>query len=93
MNGFDGFALTVMLAGAEVALQPSAFVTVTQYSPAVVTAIDRVVAPFDQRYEADSVAVSVTEPPSQNVVGPLGVITAVAGARTVTAVGADVALQ
>ena len=33
------------------------------------------------------------EPPAQNVVGPLGVIVAVSGVLTVTAVSADVALQ
>jgi len=94
ITGVVGFALTVMLVGAEVALQPFAFVTVTQYSPALVSVIDWEVAPFDQRYEVDSGAVSVTEPPLQNVVGPLGVTTAVAGAaRTVTGVGVDVALQ
>jgi hypothetical protein len=38
--------------------------------------------------------VSVTEPPAQNVVGPLGVITGVAGfALTVTEVDTEVALQ
>jgi len=39
-------------------------------------------------------AVSVTEPPAQNVVGPPAVITGVGGvALTVTVVAADVALQ
>src|SRR3954471_14158994 len=35
-----------------------------------------VVAPFDQRYDAPLLAVSVTLPPGQNVVGPLAVIVA-----------------
>ena len=49
---------------------------------------------MDQRYEVDAGAVSVTEPPAQNVVDPLGVITGVDGfALTVTVVAADVALQ
>ena len=55
--------------------------------------IDDVVAPFDQRYEAPALAVSVTEPPAQNVVGPEGVIVAEGSAFTVTAVAALVALQ
>ena len=61
--------------------------------PAFVTSIDCVVAPFDQRYDAPALAVSVTEPPAQNVVGPDGVIVAVGVALTVTVVAADVALQ
>jgi hypothetical protein len=44
--------------------------------PEVVTLIDCVVAPFDQRYEEPALAVSVTEPPAQNVVGPEAVIAA-----------------
>ena len=43
-----------------------------------------VVAPFDQRYEEPELAVSVTDPPSQNVVGPDGVIVAAGSALTVT---------
>jgi hypothetical protein len=42
--------------------------------PEVVTVIDCVVAPFDQRYDVPAVAVSVTLPPLQKVVGPPGVI-------------------
>ena len=57
------------------------------------TSIDDVVAPFDQRYDEPALAVSVTEPPSQNVVGPDGVIVAAGVAFTVTAVAALVALQ
>ena len=49
ITGVDGFALTVTVVAAEVALQPLAFVTVTLYEPEVVTLIDCVVAPFDQR--------------------------------------------
>jgi hypothetical protein len=94
MTGVDGFALTVTVVAAEFALQPLAFVIVTLYWPDVVTLIDCVVAPFDQRYEADAGAVSVTEPPAQNVVAPLVLITGVDGfALTVTVLAADVALQ
>jgi len=49
ITGVDGLALTVTDVAAEVALQPLAFVTVTLYEPEVVTLIDCVVAPFDQR--------------------------------------------
>ena len=55
--------------------------------------IEGVVTPFDHKYEFAVLAVSVTLPPSQNVVGPPAVIVGVAGAFTVTAVGALVALQ
>jgi len=75
-----GSGLTVTLAGADVALQP-AFVTVTVYVPPVETVIDGVVAPFDQEYDdAPLAADNVTEPPAQNVVGPLAVIAASGGA-------------
>ena len=57
------------------------------------TSIDGVVAPFDQRYDEPALAVSVTEPPTQNVVGPEGVIVAVGSAFTVTVVAALVVLQ
>jgi hypothetical protein len=70
----SGFTLT--FTGAETAVQPP-LVMFTVYVPAVVTMIDCVVAPFDQRYDAAGSAVSVTLPPSQNVVGPLGVTFAV----------------
>jgi hypothetical protein len=94
ITGIDGFAFTVTVIGADVALQPLAFVTVTLYEPDVVTSIDCVVAPFDQRYDVALGAVSVTEPPSQNEVAPEGEMTGVAGlAFTVTLVEADVALQ
>jgi hypothetical protein len=55
--------------------------------------MDCVVAPFDQRYESPALAVSVTEPPLQNVVGPAAVIVASGAAVTVTVAGAEVVLQ
>jgi hypothetical protein len=61
--------------------------------PAVVALIDCVVAPVDQRYDELAEAVSVTEPPAQNVVGPPAVIVAVGLAFTITTVAAEVALQ
>ena len=42
--------------------------------PLALTAIDCVVAPVDHRYDTPAVAVSVTLPPAQKVVGPEGVI-------------------
>ena len=59
----------------------------------MLTVIDGVVAPVDQRYELPALAVSVTEPPGQNVVGPLAVMVAAGAGFTVTDVGDDVALQ
>ena len=55
--------------------------------------MDCVVAPVDQRYDAPRDAVSVTEPPAQNVVGPEADGRRWAAALTVTAVAAEVALQ
>jgi hypothetical protein len=59
----------------------------------VLTTIDAVVAPVDQRYVAPLDAVSVTLPPAQKVVGPPAVMLAVGFALAVTEVGEDVALQ
>ena len=61
--------------------------------PLALTLIDCVVAPFDQAYDAPLLAVSVTEPPAQNVVGPPALIVALGSGLTVTLVGAEVALQ
>jgi hypothetical protein len=89
-----GRGLTVTVVAALVALQPFALVTVTLYDPDALTAIDWVVAPVDHRYDPLAIAVSLTRPASQNVVGPLGEITGVSGVGlTVTAVAALVALQ
>src|ERR1051326_7343934 len=89
-----GFGLTVTSVAAEVALQPLPFVTVTVYEPDDVTIIDCVVAPVNQEEVKACGAPSVTEPPAQNVVEPLGVIVGVAGfGFTVTVVAAEVALQ
>ena len=53
--------------------------------------MDCVVAPFDQVFPVAEEEVKVTEPPVQNVSGPLAVIVGVAGSGfTVTAVEADV---
>jgi hypothetical protein len=91
--GVGGFAFTVTAVAGDVALQPFALVTVTVNEPEAVTLIDCVVAPFDHEYELPLDAVSVTEPPAQNVVGPEAVIVAAGSGLTVTFVAADVAVQ
>src|SRR5260221_11935849 len=81
-----GLALTVTTVGALVAVQPLALPTVTLKLPLALTVMACVVAPFDQRYDEALLAVSVTLPPAQNVVGPPAVIVATGFALTVTAV-------
>ena len=61
--------------------------------PLALAAIDCVVAPVDQRYDAPLDAVRVTLPPAQNVVGPPAVMLTAGFAFTVTAVADDVVLQ
>ena len=92
ITGVAGAALTTTFVAVLVAEQPFV-VTVTLYEPAVVTLIDCVVAPFDQSHESPLDAVSVTDPPSQKVVGPPAEIVAAGGWFTVTTFGADVAEQ
>jgi hypothetical protein len=58
-----------------------------------VTLIDGVVAPFDQRYDEPVLAVSVTDPPVQNEVGPEALIVAAGAGKAVTVVAEEVALQ
>ena len=82
---------TVTTTGDEVALHEP-LETVTVKLPDVVTLIDCVVAPFDHRYAVPAVAVRVTLPPAQNVVGPEAVMLALTE-LTVTVAGADVAGQ
>lgn len=54
--------------------------------------MDCVVAPFDQKLFVAEEDVSVTEPPEQNVVGPLAVMVGTAGiVFTTTFTGADAA--
>ncbi len=61
--------------------------------PESLTVIDCVVAPFDQSHDEPADAVSVTEPPVQNVVGPDALVVAAGLSFTVTDVAALVALQ
>jgi hypothetical protein len=77
----NGLTVTVWLWEA---LQPLALLAVTVYVPPSEMVMDAVVARFDQRYADPPEAVSVTEPPSQNVVGPSGVIWATGSGLTVT---------
>jgi hypothetical protein len=84
---------TATTAGAEVAEQPLAFVTVSVYVPATDTVIDCVVAPVDQRLPVAEDEVKVIAVPSQeSKAGPLMVGVATAG-FTVTMKGAEVAWQ
>jgi hypothetical protein len=54
--------------------------------------MDCVVAPLDQKLFVAEEDVRVTEPPAQNVVGPLAVIVGTAGiVFTITLTGADAA--
>jgi hypothetical protein len=55
--------------------------------------MEDVVAPVDQRYDDPALAVSVTDPPSQNVVAPDALIVGSGLGLTVTVVPAEVALQ
>src|SRR5262245_25950538 len=80
-----GSGLTVTLTGAESAEQP-ALVTRTVYEPDWETLIDCVVAPLDQSQLVPCGALSATEPPSQKVVGPEGVMVACGGSTTRTVV-------
>jgi len=85
-----GFAVTAK--AADVAEQPFALVTVTEYEPAAETVIDCVVAPVDQALPVAEDDVSVMVLPVQNELGPLMVGVA-GGGFAVTAKAAEVALQ
>ena len=79
----EGAALAVTFTAGAVPLQPVASITVTLYEPEVDTVIDCVVAPVDQLYLLPALAVRVTLPPVQKLVGPPAVIIGVK-APTVT---------
>lgn len=88
-----GTGFTVTVVPGEVAEQPLAFVTITLKVPLDVTSIDCELAPFDQSQEVPALAVSVTDPPSQNVVSPDAAIVAAGSGFTVTVVAGEVELQ
>ena len=88
--GVAGKAFTVTVVVAEAAEVQVPLFTETEYVPDSDTVIDCVVAPFDQRFPVADDEVSVTLPPSQNVVAPDAVIVGVVGAALiVTTVAAD----
>ena len=88
-----GFEFTVTAVTVEVAKHPAALVTVTVKFPVAVTLIDCVVAPVDHNQDAPALAVNVTFPPLQKVVGPPAEMVAVGLAFTVTVVAEDVLLH
>jgi hypothetical protein len=69
-------SLTVTTVFVDVAVQPP-LEKLTLYVPLSVTTMDGVVAPFDQVIPVAAEDIKVTEPPSQNVVGPDAVIVGV----------------
>ena len=87
-----GAGVTLTFVAAEESLQPLV-VTVTLKEPLVVTVIDCVVSPVDQRYESAAEAVRMTSSPAQNDVGPSAVIVATGFGVTETFVAGDVSLQ
>ncbi|MEO6486922.1 MAG: hypothetical protein ABIO78_03150 [Thermoanaerobaculia bacterium] len=92
-TGVAGAGRTVTDCGLDVAVQLPESVTVTLKMPLAFTMIDCVIAPFDHEYDEPGLAVSVTLPPAQKVVGPDAVMLAVGVVVTVTVVGAEVAEQ
>lgn len=79
MIGTEGIRFTVTLIGAEGAEVHPSCVWVTVYEPLSPTVIEEVSSPVDQVFPVAEDEVSVTEPPSQNVIGPPDVITGAAG--------------
>lgn len=84
-----GFAVT--LVAVEWLIQPPFWVTDTVNVPDVLAVIDWVVAPLLHNQELPADAVSVTLPPSQNVVAPEALMIAGGLLFTVTAVAAELA--
>ena len=83
--GVAAAGLATTFTGAEVTEQPVAFVTLTVTDCVVLTTMDCVVSAVDQSHDEPALAVNVTLPPLQKVVGPEGVMVAV-GVETLTAV-------
>ena len=80
MVGTTGFGFTVTLVAADKPEEhPDASCSMV-YAPVVVTVMDWVVSPVDQRFPDVAEEVKVTDPPAeQNVVGPLVVIVGTVG--------------
>jgi hypothetical protein len=93
IEGADGVVVTVTTVLADVALQDPE-VTVTERVTEVVTVMDCVVAPFDQRLPVELLEVRITLPPGQNESGPLALIVGVGmEVFTVTTTAAEVAVE
>ncbi|MNY16563.1 hypothetical protein D3C86_1498320 [compost metagenome] len=90
--GTGGNELTVTVCGAEVPEEHPFEITCTRKVPELLTVMDCVVAPLDQKLLLGDEDVNVTDPPAQNVVEPLAVIVGTAGiVLTITFTGADAA--
>jgi len=76
--GTEGNAFTVIPIGEETA-EHKPLSTVTEYEPEAKTVIDCVVSPVDQMLSVVDEDVKITDPPEQNVVGPLAEMVGVAG--------------
>ena len=88
--GVTGVGFTVVFVEADTPEEHPANICSTVYEPAVVTVIDCVVSPVDQRFPLEAEEVSTTELPEQNVVGPPAVIVGTGGIGfTVTIVEED----
>lgn len=77
--GTAGFGFTVTLVVADAPEEHPRKICSTVYDPVVVTVIDWVVSPVDHRFPEEAEEVKVTDPPSQNVIGPEAVIVGTAG--------------
>ena len=95
MSGVAGFgSASTLVTAEETDEHPAALLTVTLKLPVLFTTMLCIVSPLFHKYDAAALEVNVTLPPSQNVVGPPGVIVGVAGnGFTVTTVAAVVAVQ
>ena len=90
--GAGGVGLTVTVLGADDPELHPFVITCTRKVPELLTVMDCVVAPFDQKLLLAEDEVSTTEPPAQNVVGPLAVMVGTAGmVFTTTFTGVDAA--
>ena len=88
--GVGGSEFTVTVLGAEVPELHPFVITCTRNVPDVLTVMDCVVAPLDQKLLLAEEDVKVPEPPAQNVVGPLAVMVGTAGmVLTVTVIGEE----
>lgn len=90
--GAGGVGFTVTVFGADVPELHPFVITCTRNVPEVLTVMDCVVAPFDQKLLLGEDEVNTTEPPEQNVVEPLAVMVGTEGiVFTTTFTGADAA--